>query len=198
MIFQSRLCLGYISFAVPFTDKDGVHSTKVQGGVLTYYKPIILLALCVYASTHLTRFTERLMRQYDLTLRLLESTEKQLSEYQQLYKSRFKTMKEIEQTLQLANTNKYLKNLGQKYYANNKKELPSVQQMTINQATDSIKTIRNKKQPLLKSMRQGDESSLKDQLKEMNKLIEDNDQVRKMVYDSACKYDLLKDFEAKR
>ena len=70
--------------------------------------------------------------------------------------------------------------------------------MTINQATESIKNIRNKKQPLLKSMRQGDESSLKDQLKEMNKLVQDNDQVRKMVYDSACKYDLLKDFEAKR
>lgn len=112
MIFQSRLYLGYISFAVPFTEEDGTKTTKVHGGALAYYKPVVLFALCIVASSFITRLSERLMNKYELTEKLLESTDQQLADYHKLYSSRFKTMKEIEDELSLRNTTNYLKNLG--------------------------------------------------------------------------------------
>lgn len=102
-------------------------------------------------------------------------------------------MREIEGELQLKNTSNYLKNLGHKYYSNNKKELPSVQQMSIEQATSNLKKGRTsdkkKKDSVFKSLSQkNDEYDMKKELSEMSQMIQNNEQVRKMVYDSARKY----------
>lgn len=193
MILQSRLYLGYISFAdiVPKTgNKDGQsastpeHTVVIRGGLLSYYKPVFLLLVSHLLHPYLTKASESLMRKYRLAEKLLDSTQKQLDEYLKLYNARFKTIKEIESELQLRNTSGYLKNLGHKYFTQNKKGLPPVQQMSLEQATKNMRKSREensrgggsggkgkkKGSALFDSLNKGnhDEYDMKKELQEMN------------------------------
>lgn len=72
-----------------------------------------------------------------------------------------------------------------------------MQQMSLDQATNNLKNARGKKKKgsTLKSIAQKDEQyDVKKEFKEMSEMIEKNEHVRKMVYDSARKYDMIKDF----